>query len=267
MAADPSICSPTVKQATVAEVIGAIEAARAAELGGAIAFDGDGTLWAGDIGEDFFVALLDAGLLDSVHDPLAHEAAEAGLDATGSAVDLATRIHRAYLGGGFPEERVCEIMTWAAAGRPRRELDRFCASVIDAIGLADRLHREAIAVLEHAKRIGLDVFLVSASPRAIVDQAARLVGIAADHVVAARERCDGAGVVEPAVERPIPYAGGKVTRLREKLGTRTLYAAFGDNAFDVAMLREAKVPVAIRPKPRLVERRGEVPALVVLERI
>jgi phosphatidylglycerophosphatase C len=67
--------------------------------------------------------------------------------------------------------------------------------------------------------------------------------------------------------RPIPYGAGKVMHLRAKLGARPLYAAFGDNAFDVAMLREARVPVAIRPKPRLVERAGEVPALVVLERI
>jgi phosphoserine phosphatase len=55
--------------------------------------------------------------------------------------------------------------------------------------------------------------------------------------------------------------------LRAKLGARPLYAAFGDNAFDVPMLREARVPVAIRPKPRLVERAGEIPGLLVLERV
>ena len=80
------------ESATVAEVTCAIDAARAAEPGGAIAFDGDGTLWAGDIGEDFFVALLRAGLSESVREPLAREAAEAGLDATGTAVEIAARI-------------------------------------------------------------------------------------------------------------------------------------------------------------------------------
>jgi HAD superfamily phosphoserine phosphatase-like hydrolase len=256
-----------VKQATVAEVIRAIEAAQAELPGGAIAFDGDGTLWAGDIGEDFFAALLGAGLAESVREPLAREAEEAGLDANGTAGELASRIHRAYLGGAFPEERVCEIMTWAPAGKRRDDLDRFCESVIDSIHLSTRLHGEAISVLTRVRQMGIDVFLVSASPRAIVDQAARLVGISADYVVAARERVDEAGFVNAAVDRPIPYAAGKVTRLREKLERRPLYAAFGDNAFDVAMLREAKVPVAIRPKPRLVERREEVPALVVLERL
>src|SRR5947208_2698246 len=80
----------------------------------------------------------------------------------------------------------------------------------------------------------------------------------------ATEACDDAGVVLTSVRRPIPYGAGKVTRLREKLGTRTLYATFGDNVFDIPMLRDARVPVAIRPKPRLVERADEVPGLVVL---
>ncbi len=42
----------------------------------------------------------------------------------------------------------------------------------------------------------------------------------------------------------------------------TLCAAFGDNAFDVAMLSEARVPVAVRPKDRLRERAAEVAGLV-----
>lgn len=248
------------------EVISAIDAVAALEPGGAIAFDGDGTLWAGDIGEDFFDALLDHGLHDKSHAALVREAAAEKLDTEGTAYEIAHRIHRAYLAGAFPEERVCEIMTWAAAGWSRAKLDRFCAEVIEAIGLRDRLHPEAIQVVEHARRVGIDVHLVSASPRAIVEQAARLVGIDPAMVSAARETCDEAGVVQCSVERPIPYGHGKVTRLRERVGTRVLYAAFGDNAFDVPMLREARVPVAIRPKQRLIDRASEVRDLVVLER-
>jgi phosphoserine phosphatase len=56
-----------------------------------------------------------------------------------------------------------------------------------------------------------------------------------------------------------------VRRLRERIGTgRTLYAAFGDNAFDVALLASARVSVAVRPKARLRERAGEVDGLVEL---
>lgn len=252
----------------VDEVILAIDEARERDPGGAIAFDGDGTLWAGDIGEDFFEALLERGVLDFAREALAREAAAENIETSGSPREIAHRIHRAYLGGTFPEERVCEIMTWAAAGWPRAELDRFCGEVIEAVGLRQRLHGEAIHVVEHARRAGVDVFLVSASPRAIVEQAAKIVGIDVANAMAAREACDDAGIVQCAVERPIPYGEGKVRNLRQRLGAdRVLYAAFGDNAFDVPMLREARFPVAIRPKARLLDRAAEVPSLAVLERL
>jgi phosphatidylglycerophosphatase C len=258
----------TVKSLSVNEVTSAIDAAAAREPGGAIALDGDGTLWAGDIGEDFFVALLDHGLDEEAsRAALAREAMAERVDTRGTGREIAHRIHSAYLAGTFPEERVCEIMTWAAAGWSRDKLDQFCAGVVETIGLRQRLHLEAIRVVEHARRVGIEVFLVSASPRAIVEQAARLVGVDVANVMAACEVCDASsGIVQCAVERPIPYDQGKVTRLREKLGTtRVLYAAFGDNAFDVPMLREARMPFAIRPKERLLDRAAEVPNLVILD--
>jgi phosphoserine phosphatase len=69
------------------------------------------------------------------------------------------------------------------------------------------------------------------------------------------------------VVRPIPYAAGKVHNLRARIGeTRTLVAAFGDNAFDVAMLSQASVPVAVRPKQRLRDRAADVQLLVEIAR-
>jgi phosphoserine phosphatase len=253
-----------VRNVTVREVTQTIDAAAAREPGGAIAFDGDGTLWAGDIGEDFFEALLDRGLREASYEALVREASESALDTRGSAREIAYRIHAAYVAGAFPEERVCEIMTWAAAGWERAELDRFCGEVIANIGLLYRVHDEAMRVIEHARSVGVDVFLVSASPRAIVEQAAQVVGIDQAKTTAVREVCDALGIVQCAVERPIPYGKGKVTCLREKLGSRVLYAAFGDNAFDVPLLCEAQLPVAVRPKERLLDRSAEVPHLAVL---
>ena len=252
---------------TVNEVILAIDEAREREPGGAVAFDGDGTLWSGDIGEDFFAAFLDRGVHDAAREALVREAAAEDVDISGTPREIAQRIHAAYVAGTFPEERVCEIMTWVAAGWSRTELDRFGGELVETLRLGDRLHAETIRIVEHARRVGIDVYLVSASPRAIVEQAARLVGIERTNAMAAREACNAAGIVEAAIERPIPYGPGKVTHLRERLGeARVLYAAFGDNAFDVPMLRESRHPVAVRPKARLVDRAAEVPALVELER-
>lgn len=256
-----------MRTATVQEVTAAIDAAAKEAPGGAIAFDGDGTLWAGDIGEDFFDAIVHHGPHESTSDALAREATEHGLDAAGDARTIAQRIHAAYLGNQFPEDRMCEIVAWVAGGWKWDDLQRFCADTLEKGGLRGRLHGEAIAVVEHARKAGIDVFLVSASPYSIVEAAANVVGIPLDHVAAVRERIDG-GVVQCAVIRPIPYAAGKVTNLRAKLGaSRPLYAAFGDNAFDVAMLSAAKNPVAVRPKQRLLERADQVPGLVVLERV
>jgi len=255
-----------VKTESVEEVIARIESlAEADARRGAIVFDGDGTLWSGDIGEDFFEALVEHGhFTDIAHAALVVEADAEKLSTSGTAADVARRIHAAYHDGTFPEERVCEIMTWAAAGWTRAELDALAARVLDSLGLASRLHEEALRVARWAKEHGIAVYLVSASPRAIVQQAARIVGIDPGRIASATEACDGIGIVLASVDRPIPYGPGKVTRLREKLGDRTLYAAFGDNVFDIAMLKDARIAVAIRPKPRLVERAAEVPGLVTL---
>lgn len=256
-----------MKPVSVVEVIALLEEHVAREPGGAIAFDGDGTLWSGDIGEDFFEALLEQGNISELaHAALAVEAEAEKLDSSGGAVAVARRIHAGYLAGTFPEERVCEIMTWAFAGWRHDEADAFAEKVLVKVGLEGRLHTEAIRVVAWAREHGVATYLVSASPRAVVEQAALRVGIELANVASATEERDTNGVIVASAVRPIPYGPGKVMHLRARLGARPLYAAFGDNAFDVAMLREARTPVAIRPKPRLVERAAEVPGLLVLER-
>ncbi len=256
-----------MKIVSVAEVIALLEEHVAREPGGAIAFDGDGTLWSGDIGEDLFEALLEDGNITEVaHAALAREAEAEKLETSGGGVAIARRIHAGYLAGTFPEERVCEIMTWAFAGWRHEEAELFAEEVLVKVGLEARLHGEAMRVVAWAREHGVATYLVSASPRAVVEQAARRVGIALANVASATEERDSNGVIVASAVRPIPYGTGKVMHLRAKLGARPLYAAFGDNAFDVAMLREARTPVAIRPKPRLVDRAAEVPGLLVLER-
>jgi phosphoserine phosphatase len=259
-----------MQTATVDEILRAIDSAARAAPGGAVAFDGDGTLWSGDVGEDFFEAAMKHGPLEVTREPLAREAAEAGLtvEAKATAHDLAHALHAAYLAGTFSEERICEIIAWIAGGWTHAELRAFCKETVIAIGLRDRLHGEAIRVLRHAQGAGIDAYLVSASPLGIVEAAAEVVGIPLTHVTAVKERISADGIVECGVVRPITYGEGKVTNLRALIGPgRPLYAAFGDNAFDVALLRSAQNPVAIRPKQRLLDRAHEVPGLRILERI
>jgi phosphatidylglycerophosphatase C len=228
--------------------------------------DGDGTLWSGDVGEDLFHAFLQQGRVEApALDAMRSEAQDHALSDAGSGPDIARRIYTAYREGRFPEERMCELMTWCFAGWTRTEVRAFAREVVDRGGLALRLHDEVIRLLEQIRRAAIDVIVVSASPIDVVVEAAARIGFAESSVVAARPQFHG-HVMLADVQRPIPYAAGKVARLREHIGpVRVIYAAFGDNAFDVSLLASARMAVAVRPKAALRQRAREVEGLVELE--
>ncbi len=224
---------------------------------GALAFDGDGTLWSGDVGEDFFFGILDSGRVSDVATAeVARIARESHIDARGNAAEVARRIYDAYLRGEFDEEHVCEIMTWISAGWSEEETTAFAIGLVGQ-AFASRIHPEVKAVIAAAKEHGHEIFVVSASPRPIVEAAAAVAGIAAATVIAATAVLEGAEFAT-SVHRPIPYGAGKASALRARLENRRLLAAFGDNAFDVDMLKLAERPIAVRPKARLVQRAGEI---------
>jgi phosphoserine phosphatase len=251
------------------EVWARIEAvARATRQAGVVATDGDGTLWSGDVGEDLFHAFIEHGpIADPALEAMRREARQHALSDAGAGSDVARRIYAAYVEGHFPEEGVCELMTWCFAGWTRDRVQAFARDVVDRCGLEARLHGEVLRVLERARAAGMETILVSASPMAVVAEAGALVGFTTDRVVAALPRFDG-DLMVAEVERPIPYGPGKVSRLFERIGAeRTLFAAFGDNAFDVALLASARIGVAVRPKPRLRARAHEVAGLVELVEI
>lgn len=251
---------------TPEEIICRIKAARDERDGGALAFDGDGTLWSGDVGDDFFRGFL---AQERIETPAAYGmralARAFGMEDRGSISALAHDLFEAYLAGRVPEERVYEWVTCACAGWARDEVLALARATVEHDALGSRVQRESARVLAWARSAGIEVFVVSASPRVIVEEAARTLGVDEAHVLAATPLYDGR-VMRAAVDLPIPYGVGKVTRLRERLGGRPLYAAFGDNAFDIPLLSAALISVAVRPKPRLVERAHEVAGLVELAR-
>jgi len=254
-----------VQQQSADDVWTRIEVLAREQPGGVIATDGDGTLWSGDVGDDLFHAFLDHGRVEPpAEEALRRAARDHVLSDAGSGTEIARRIYAAYLEGAYPEERMCEVMTWCFAGWTGDEVRAFSSDVVERNGLMGRLHREVHLIIERARAAGIVTILVSASPIAVVHQAGLRVGFDEAHLVAARPRYEAERMLAD-VETPIPYGPGKVTRLRELVGhDRLLYAAFGDNAFDVALLAGAGVPVAVRPKPRLRARAPEVPGLVEL---
>src|SRR6185312_11163886 len=87
--------------------------------GGVLATDGDGTLWTGDVGDDLFHAFLTHGRVEpAALDALRRAATDHALSDAGTGTDIARRIYAAYLAGHFPEQTMCELMTWCFAGWP-----------------------------------------------------------------------------------------------------------------------------------------------------
>src|SRR5262249_8389566 len=145
----------------------------------AVAFDGDGTLWSGDIGEDFFHALVArADFRAPALEAMRVEAREFSISADGDGRELAERLYGAYKEDRFPEERICELMAWGTAGWTRPEVEGFVAELVVREKLRERLHAEVVTVVDWARGVGLEIFLVSASPRAVIEESAKLVGVA-----------------------------------------------------------------------------------------
>jgi len=224
---------------------------------GALSFDGDGTLWSGDVGEDFFYGILESGKLSELAaDAVMRAAVESGVTVGAGAALTARNIYDAYLAGRFDEERVCELMTWINAGWSATETTAFVTSVVSE-KFAARIHPEVRIVIDEARRAGHEIFVVSASPRPIVEAAAAIVGVPSTHVLAATAVYEGDRFAA-RVHRPIPYGAGKASALRSKLGALPLLAAFGDNAFDAEMLAMSARPIAVRPKARLLNVASEI---------
>lgn len=231
---------------------------------GVLAFDGDGTLWAGDVGEDVFHAAIKERLLREAALPALQREAEAyGLPANGDANAIAERLFSAYLEQRYPEREACAMMTWCYAGMQRAELMELAERTFAARGLAQRFHRELSPILDFARANGLRAVVVSASPEPIVETAARGWNIPLADIAASRARED-AGVIAPELARPVPYAEGKPLALRALVPDAELLGAFGDNAFDVELFLAARMAVAVRPKPALRRRFVEVSSICVL---
>jgi phosphatidylglycerophosphatase C len=247
---------------STAEVLASLEEHTAS--GEALAMDADGTLWSGDVGVDAFTTLLARRALRPAALPaLQAEARAHGVALAADANEQAARIYEAFEVGRFPEDRAFTMMAWAPAGHDHREMLSFARAVIDEKRLASRLHAELGPVLDWAERRRVPVYVVSASPDWIIAPAIERLALPVARIFAMRPAGDG-DVLLARIEGPATYGAGKLTALHSVTAGRRLIGAFGDSAFDLPMLREAAVAVAVRPKPALRQRSHECPGLVEL---
>lgn len=230
-----------------------------------MAFDADGTLWSGDVGEDVFEFAFERGLLrEEARAELARVAAEHGLSAEGTPSELAKRLYAAYRRGTLAERLTCEIMTWSYAGFTPDEFRRMAAEAFGERRLASRVREVLAPVLSWASREVVRVVVVSASPRDVVLEALNCAGLDVVAVAGALPNMEG-GRIAPGMSEPVPYGAHKRTAGLSLLTGHDWLASFGDNSFDVDLLKAARVGVAVCPKPALLARLNEVDGVFVLE--
>ncbi len=231
----------------------------------AIAFDGDGTLWAGDVGEDVFKFAVGARRIRDEALPALRAAAESHqVDPRGDACALCARLFDAYLGGAFPEPEICELMAWCYAGWSTDSVRELAREALEAAGIERRLTEELRPILDWARRNDVRTLVISASPQIVVEEAARAWRILPKHVIGARPALDG-NRIAPRMQAPLPYGEEKRRAGRNTLGETRWIAAFGDNVFDAHMLDAATLGVAVRPKESLCARLPALSNVRVLE--
>ncbi len=248
------------------------QAQRSAEGPGALVFDADGTLWTCDVGVDVFVDALERNLLrEEVLEALLAEVARHGLDRTsdGSPASFDPRdpssvgrhLERAFELGIYEEKAATEMQAWAYAGFTESELREHTREALSRHQHTSQIYQPLMPILIWARDAGIRTVIVSASPQIVVEEAARSLGFHPEDIVAGRSKTSSHGYLPELVE-PLPYGEQKAIAGRRMLGDAHWLATFGDSAFDAAMLSQAKLPVAVRPKPELVSRLGSIAGAV-----
>jgi len=223
-----------------------------------IATDADGTLWTGDVGEDWLSAV-EAGEARVNLAHLRDLTARAGLGPITTARDVVRLARAAYEAGSLDEVTYFDLVALSFGGVDDRVARAAVRDALVAANLEARLVPETLAVLRGARAAHHRVVVVSASPRLVVEEALALAGVTVEHVIG----------IEPMeghlrTRAPRPYGAGKASHLDAYRGATNVHVALGDSGFDAAMLARAATPLAVRPKESLVAIAAEVPGLRLL---
>ncbi len=259
--------APSLTHLPVDEVIARLDAEHDRASGGVLATDADGTIWDGDVGVDIFEALLAAeGVREAARPALLADAAAYEVKAEGSPTDLARALYAAFSGERYAHEHAFAMMAWVFAGWHRDEVSAFAADVLDKGKIEARIRPEMKAIFHWAERRAVPIYVVSASPIAIVELGARRLGVPVAAALAMTPVIDDQGILQPRLAAPPVYGPGKILALERAGVTAHLVGAFGDSAYDAEMLRRAAVPIAITPSPGLLALLPSIERVAVLAR-
>lgn len=194
-------------------------------------FDLDRTLISGASAFTFGVAAWRAGLVQTKH----------------IARDLGGAVVFRFAGATDDQaERARQRVLEAVRGNRQADLTALNATIIPK--LLDRVRPEARRLVDHHRHAGRDTYIVSASPRELVEPLAQALGMTGG-IGTVAEVDDG--VYTGALVGPFCYGPGKVaaiTELAEWEGYDLARCyAYSDSASDLPMLEVVGHPVAVNP--------------------
>lgn len=183
-----------------------------------VVFDADGTLWRGDVGEDFLRFAAHHRHVQGSFEVYERILAESPARAYAYCVEVMRGVEEATIA------QLCSDFF----------VERFTGRIFSFV-------RPLLARLKEA---GCSVWICSASPRWNVVPGARALGIPEQQVIGVTCPVEG-GRLTGVVDDPVPAGPGKVTWLQRKGVQPAL--AFGNGDLDLDMLALAKHGVVISP--------------------
>lgn len=218
-----------------------------------VAFDADGTLWKDDVGSLTFDHALSHSALRAEALPSLREVLrqlELPSPDLSDANQLARHMERLYRVGRISEKAMAELQVWVYAGHTSDAANALAEQALSASDRAHLHHPNIAQLLERARQLGAEVWIVSASPRWIVERAALVLEVPSDNVIGGLARIED-GTLRAELASPLPYGPEKLTALRRMRPRAPLVAAFGDSSFDLELLAAADLPVGVGNKPGL----------------
>jgi HAD superfamily phosphoserine phosphatase-like hydrolase len=194
------------------------------------AFDCDGTLWAGDLGERFFDWALRQG------------------DVVSADLDRPMRDrYAAYKRGEVDETAMCGEMVTMHRGISEERLLSAATRFFEDF-FVEQIFPEMRELVRRLREAGCEVWAVSSSNEWVIRAGMKYFGIPESHILAAKVQLDR-GIATNRLIR-VPSGSGKPEALREMV-RKEIDVAFGNSRWDTEMLAMAKHAVAVNPNPDL----------------
>jgi HAD superfamily phosphoserine phosphatase-like hydrolase len=194
------------------------------------AFDCDGTLWAGDVGERFFDWELKQG--DIVPDALDRPMRER---------------YAAYKRGEVDETTMCGEMVTMHRGISESKVMDAAIRFFDKL-FVGQIFPEMRDLVRRLQENGCEAWAVSSSNEWVIRAGMRYFGIPDSRILAAKVEVEN-GIITDRLIR-VPSGAGKSAALREVV-KKEIDAAFGNSRWDTEMLAMAKHAFAVNPNPDL----------------